>query len=149
MEIQAGTEKDYEQAEEMMKQVQNLHIGLRPDIYKEADVILSLEEYREAMEAEKVFLAKEGEKVCGLLLLSERCMKGKTVAKRHVLFIDALVVDEKSRRQGIGTQLLDFAKELAKGYDGLELQVNARNEAARRLYERYGFREKSVNMELV
>lgn len=149
MKIQAGTEKDYEQAEALMQQVQKLHIELRPDIYKEADVILSREEYGAAMEEGKVFLAKEGEKVCGLLLLSERHITAQKAVERQVLFVDAVVVDEKSRRQGIGTQLLDFAKELAKSYDGLELQVNARNAEARRLYEQYGFREKSVNMELV
>ena len=30
----------------------------------------------------------------------------------------------------------------------LELQVNARNEAAIKMYEDYGFRPKSINMEL-
>lgn len=34
-------------------------------------------------------------------------------------------------------------------YDGIELQVNARNTAARRMYEGCGFTEKSINMELL
>ena len=33
--------------------------------------------------------------------------------------------------------------------DGIELQVNAKNKAAYEMYTRYGFTEKSVNMELL
>ncbi len=36
-----------------------------------------------------------------------------------------------------------------KGYDGIELQVNAKNKAAYQMYVKYGFTEKSVNMELL
>ena len=33
--------------------------------------------------------------------------------------------------------------------DGIELQVNARNAAAYEMYRKYGFTEKSINMELL
>lgn len=33
--------------------------------------------------------------------------------------------------------------------DGLELQVNSRNTAARKMYEKLGFTEKSINLELL
>ena len=36
-----------------------------------------------------------------------------------------------------------------KGYDGIELQVNAKNKAAYEMYSKYGFTEKSINMELL
>ena len=34
-------------------------------------------------------------------------------------------------------------------YDGLELQVNAKNLTAMELYTKYGFTPKSINMELL
>ena len=70
---------------------------------------------------------------------------------RDVLFIDVMVVDEAYRGQGIGHQLFDSLKELAKErqVDGIELQVNARNRAAYEMYTKYGFTEKSINMELL
>ena len=40
-----------------------------------------------------------------------------------------------------------IAKE--KRCDGVELQVNARNANAKVMYEKYGFTEKSINMELL
>ncbi|WP_334306287.1 hypothetical protein [uncultured Acetatifactor sp.] len=43
--------------------------------------------------------------------------------------------------------MLELCRE--RGYDGLELQVNARNAGARAMYEKYGFTEKSVNMEFL
>ena len=44
-----------------------------------------------------------------------------------------------------------FAKTLARQErcDGLELQVNARNQAAYAMYRHCGFTEKSINMELL
>ncbi len=37
----------------------------------------------------------------------------------------------------------------SSGSDGIELQVNARNHAAYEMYKKYGFTEKSINMELL
>ena len=35
-----------------------------------------------------------------------------------------------------------------RGYDAIELQVNAKNRLAYEMYKNYGFTEKSINMEL-
>lgn len=61
-----------------------------------------------------------------------------------------MAVDESYRGKGIGHQLFDFVKVLVekKHLDGIELQVNARNTLAKKMYESYGFTEKSINMEL-
>ena len=70
---------------------------------------------------------------------------------RKVMFIDSMGVDEHYRGQGIGRELFAFARNICEeqDYDGLELQVNAKNIAAKKMYEKYGFTEKSVNMELL
>lgn len=58
--------------------------------------------------------------------------------------IEGLFVDEKSRSQGIGRALLDFAK---RKYPVLRLQVYEKNLRAVRFYQREGFsvREKQVD----
>ena len=68
-----------------------------------------------------------------------------------MIFVDDLAVQEEYRGHGIGTKLLTAVKEKvrAEQLDGLELQVNARNTAAKRMYEKFGFTEKSINMELL
>lgn len=70
---------------------------------------------------------------------------------RNIIYIDSMAVDEQYRGKGIGHTLFEFLKELKtqKGYDGIELQVNAQNKAAYKMYTDYGFTEKSINMELL
>lgn len=77
------------------------------------------------MRRNAVWLAVDRAEVIGLLALGERV-------------IDQLYVDPKQQGRGVGTALLDRAKEEAP--DGLSLFTHQRNERARRFYERRGFR---------
>lgn len=56
-------------------------------------------------------------------------------------YIDTICVTEEARGQGIGTQLLQFAEQMAciKKYNKLSLNVELQKEQARKLYERIGF----------
>lgn len=149
--IRVAEEKDYIQVENLMKQAHDLHVELRPDIYKPEEVVWTKEEFMELMTKGEVLVAIEDEKVVGLLEYIFRMISGKVVVDRKVMFIESLAVDEEYRNRGIGRGLLDRAKEICreKGCDSLELQVNARNRKAWDIYKKYGFREKSINMELV
>jgi len=59
-------------------------------------------------------------------------------------YICGMAVEEKHRGQGIGTGLLEEAERSCRklGYGKLSLIVFERNVKARRLYERFGFRER-------
>jgi len=142
---------DYESVENIMKQVQNLHIEWRPDIYKPCDVVLSYEEFLEAIGTETLLVADLEDKVVGILLFLYRHVGSDKQVKRDVLFIEAMAVDESHRGKGVGHKLFDEVKKIAKQkkVDRIELQVNARNIRAKAMYESYGFTEKSINMELL
>ena len=64
---------------------------------------------------------------------------------------DTMAVDENYRGMGIGHHFFEMLKNLKKEkhFDGIELQVNAKNVAAYEMYKKYGFTEKSINMELL
>lgn len=68
-----------------------------------------------------------------------------------MIFIDSMAVDENYRGQGIGHLFFEKVKQIKeqKHYDGIELQVNSKNKAAYEMYSKYGFTEKSINMELL
>jgi ribosomal protein S18 acetylase RimI-like enzyme len=53
-------------------------------------------------------------------------------------YVDRMYVDPTQWRQGWGTRLVVFAKGLSP--DGLELHTHQENHAARRLYEKHGFK---------
>lgn len=142
---------DYEQIEHIMKQVQDLHVGWRPDIYQPCDPVLSYETFCRMLSEKTMIVAERDGKVVGLLAYVHKHIQSAAHATRDVLFIDSMAVDEVYRGQGIGHQLFAFIKELAKqqNFDGIELQVNAKNTAAYEMYKKCGFTEKSINMELL
>jgi GNAT superfamily N-acetyltransferase len=64
------------------------------------------------------------------------------------VFLSDLVVDAAHRNRGVGGALLQRCEEWARerGADGLVLAVFQDNVGARRLYERYGFRDDVVRV---
>lgn len=149
--IRLATEQDYDAVERIMKQVHRMHVGWRPDIYIDTDPILPYDRYLAHLAEEQVLVAELEGEVVGLLICLVRHICGGPVKEREVLFVDSMAVEEKYRGRGIGHKLFDTLLELCRErkYDALELQVNARNAAARAMYEKYGFMEKSVNMEFL
>lgn len=148
--IRAAMEKDYEELEQIMKQVHRLHTDWRPDIYKSVDTVLPYEMFLDHLSRHEILVAESQGLVRGLMIYVTRLISGGPMVERKVLYIDSMAVDETCRGQGIGHKLFDYVKEIVSegNYDGLELQVNAKNTAAMEMYRKYGFREKSVNMEI-
>lgn len=153
MEIQIRSAEidEYKTVETIMKQAQQLHINWRPDIYKYSEVILPLEIYEQAVNDKTFFVAEYGEHVAGILFIEYRHIENPVQQTRNIIYIDSMAVDEKYRGRGIGHAFFDFLKELKDqtGCAGIELQVNAKNEAARKMYADCGFTEKSITMELL
>lgn len=142
---------EYQTVEAIMKQVQQMHIDWRPDIYKYSETVLPVEVYRQAVNEGAFFVAEYDGNVAGILFIIFRHIEKPNQVTRDILFIDSMAVDEKYRGKGIGHAFFDFLKDLKqqKGYDGIELQVNAKNKAAYKIYSDYGFTNKSINMELI
>jgi GNAT superfamily N-acetyltransferase len=134
-----------------MKQVQQMHIDWRPDIYKYNETVLSLEIYKQAVNERTFFVAEYDGNVAGILFIIYRHIENPNQVTRNIIFVDSMAVDEKYRGKGIGHAFFDFLKNLKneRGYDGIELQVNAKNKAAYKIYSDYGFTNKSINMELL
>ena len=92
---------------------------------------------------EDVWLAEEDGRPLGFLAIRRSRTEGWDV-------LEKIYVEPDAQSRGIGTVLLDKAKELRPA--GLHLWVFQKNEGARRLYERHGFRlvkltDGSENME--
>lgn len=142
---------DYTAAENIMEQVHQLHIGWRPDIYKQSGAVLPFSIYQQAVENGTFFVAEYGGKIAGILLILYQHMENPNHVTRNIIFVDAMAVDENFRGRGIGHAFFAFLQNLKeqKGYDGIELQVNSKNKAAYQFYSSYGFTEQSIHMELL
>lgn len=148
--IRSAKLEDYEKIEYIMKQVHELHVNWRPDTYKMCEIVLSYEVFEKAVQDNTFLVAELDGEVVGLLAYMIRHIEVSNQVTRDILFVDSMAVDEKYRGKGIGHKLFDYAKNIVieNHYDGFELQVNARNVRAKEMYEKYGFTEKSINMEL-
>jgi ribosomal-protein-alanine N-acetyltransferase len=82
---------------------------------------------------------------CSVVALSDSCLAGFAVAgwlpQETAAEVEGLVVDEKYRRQGIGSALIGACMEWAAnaGASIMRLEVRASNAAALALYHRHGF----------
>ena len=142
---------DYDSVEAIMKEVQQLHVDWRPDIYKPADIVYPRDYFDHLVAEKRLLVAEMDGAVVGLLIFMYRHIESDKQVTRDVIFVDDLAVKTEYRGRGIGTKLLNLMKVKVtdEHLDGLELQVNARNIAARKMYEKFGFTEKSINMELL
>ena len=150
--IRNATTNDYESVIKIISQVQDMHVEWRPDIYKYNDNLIAKEEFEKIVENNTFFVAEnENKKIVGVLEIIFRHIESPAHVTRDVIFIDTMAVDEKYRGLGIGHKMFEFLKmmKIEKNMDGIELQVNARNRAAYEMYKKYGFTEKSINMELM
>ena len=91
-----------------------------------------------------VFVADDDGEIVGRLSIA----RDQHPASRHVADI-GLMVAASHRRRGIGTQLLEAAVSWARhaGVRKLELHVFPWNEAAIKLYERFGFVQEGYRRE--
>ena len=150
LKIRPARLEDYPGIEAIMQQVQSLHVVLRPDVYKEVCTAIPEEELAKGIEQQSFYVAEADNKIVGILSFLHRSVRGAHQVAREVLFVDTMAVDEAYRGKGVGKAFLEFLKKIKeeRGFDGIELQVNARNRAAYDAYRHWGFTEKSINMEL-
>ena len=142
--------QDYERVSKIMDQVQQLHVEWRPDVYKPASPLITMDMSEAILKDENWYVAEADDVVVGVLELMKRHVESPAQVMKDVLFISTMAVDEKYRGKGIGHLFFEKVKRLKqeKGYDTIELQVNAKNRLAYEMYRKYGFTEKSINMEL-
>ena len=142
--------QDYERVSQIMDQVQQLHVEWRPDVYKPASPLITMDMFEAILKDENWYVAEADGVVVGILELMKRHVESPAQVTKDVLFISTMAIDEKYRGKGIGHLFFEKVKQLKqeKGYDTIELQVNAKNRLAYEMYRKYGFTEKSINMEL-
>ncbi|MBR2831906.1 MAG: GNAT family N-acetyltransferase [Oscillospiraceae bacterium] len=142
---------DMDDVARLIGQVQRLHAGWRPDLYRDMDITLSPEAFADAVERGTMFAAERDGEVCGYMEVQFRHIENAVQVTRDILYIDTIAVDERHRGRGIGHLFFEEAQRIRdeNGLDGIELQVNAANTAALEMYRSCGFTVKTYHMELL
>ena len=138
--------EDFEDVNQLAKQVHSLHVKWRPDLFIDVKEVITQEDFKEMLQNENIVVAKVQSEIVGYMTFCIQEKNHHGVRFRKYLKIDAICVDEKSRGSGVGTKLLKFAKEKAKenGCTDLDLTVNEENENAIKVYEKFGFKVRSI-----
>ena len=148
--IRAPQLQDYDRFSHIMDQVQQMHVDWMPDSYKPANPLIPKELFAEILKGGSWYVAEADGVVAGVLEVYKQHVESPAQVTRDILFISSMAVDAAYRGRGIGHRFFEKVRRLKEetGCDCIELQVNAKNQAAYETYKNYGFTEKSITMEL-
>ena len=142
---------DYEDVRILVKQIHELHLSNRPDIYNDGESFPK--EYFEKVlnDANNLnYVYIENKKIVGVLIVAIQHTNPLPIIKpRTFYFIENIVVDKNHRRKGIAKKLFSYLTLKAKenNIDSIELNVWSFNTEAIKFYESMGMNIKNIRME--
>jgi len=144
IEIREAQKKDLKQINAIAKQVHDLHVHLRPDIYLANDVIISEELFSYLLSEGVVFVTEADNSIVCYAVCFIKEVNIQILVKNKILFIDAIGSNENYRKRGLGTLMMQHIIEYAKqtNCNKIELQVSASNKEAIDFYQHLGMKEK-------
>jgi len=146
LEIETPQKEDFKRVNELAKQVQEMHVQWRPDLFLSVDNVITQEDFAKMVENKEIVVAKLQDEIIGYMMFNIKEIIKNIMRYRKQLSIEAICVDEKYRGKGIGTALLEYARKIGKENNctDLYLTVNEENENAIRLYNKFGLKVKNI-----
>ena len=143
--VRFARQEDLERINELRKQVNDLHVAGKPEIFKPGfcdELRNYIRTIWEDPHKEIVVAELEGS-ILGFAILNHIIRpENPFMFERNYLDVDEFGVDEASRRQGIAGAMIRFIRDYAreKGFSRLELNMWEFNRGALAFYETAGFR---------
>lgn len=140
---------DREAVNGLAKQVHEMHVSWRPDIYETVDENYTEDRFAEAIRNRQVYVAKLSGTVVGFAVLRKCTYDWPGVVKRTVMLVDEFGVHETCRGHGIGKSMMEDIHALARafGCTDLQLRVYPQNDDAVGFYQRCGFQIQNIGMQ--
>ena len=147
--LELATKNDRLDVNRLARQVHEMHVQWRPDLYQMPEELFPEELYTELVKNRELYVAKLDGAVIGFALLRMRVSEGVGKVTRKIMLIDQICVDEALRNHGIGTQMMEEVRVLARafGCTDLQLGVYPQNDAAVSFYQKCGFMIRSIDMQ--
>ena len=154
MTIRFACEADIPQMLDLLRQVELVHHGIRPDLFRDGGEKYDAEDLNRLLSdpTRPILAAVEEDTMVGYAFCSLQTVENDPVLRnRKELYIDDLCVDEEIRGRHIGKQLyetvLSFARE--QGCYNVTLNVWSCNESAMKFYQSCGLKPQKIGMETI
>lgn len=150
--IRKAQKSDIPQLVEIYRQLHSIHCNMRSDYYKMPNDDFFTTDMENILKNEEVtvIVSEYNSEIAGYALIFF-VEKGEPLNHRfRKCHIEQLAVNEKFRRKGIGTELINYIKKLAAESEcqTVELGVWCENYNAVEFYSEMGFVPRSYNMEI-
>ena len=147
--LELATKHDRPAVNLLARQVHEMHVQWRPDLYQMPEELFPEELYTELVKNRELYVAKLDGAVIGFAWVRIRTSEGVGLITRKVMLINQVCVDEALRNHGIGNQMMEEVRVLARafGCTDLQLGVYPQNDAAVSFYQKCGFMIRSIDMQ--
>ena len=144
MQIRFAIETDLESINLLRKQVNDLHVAGKPDVFRPGfpDQLRNFIHVIWNDPEQEIVVAEQDENICGFAVLHHICKpENPFMYERDFLDIDEFCVDEAFRRQGVASAMIGFIRDYAReeGFHRIELNMWEFNQGALAFYEAAGF----------
>ena len=147
--LELATHKNRDDVNRLARQVHEMHVQWRPDLYPMPEDLFPEELYAELVKNRELYVSKLDGAVIGFAWVRIRTSEGVGLVARKVMLINQVCVDEALRNHGIGTQMMEEIRILAKAFGCTDLQLGVfpQNDAAVSFYQKCGFMIRSIDMQ--
>ena len=154
VQIRLAEPKDREGIHVLCRQTDEHHLGLLPDVFRAFEGPSRSEDYFAKFTPEKrgaFFVAEANGALVGFLAIRDMEYPSLPMfqGRDHAL-IEELIIDLECRGLGIGSCLIETARQWAaeQGYESMQANVWSANRRARAFYIREGFESVTEKLEL-
>ncbi len=147
--LELARPEDREAVNAIAKQVHDLHVDWRPDIYEPVEEPYTQGRFAEAIGNRQIYVAKLAGEIAGFASLNQCTYDWPGVVKRKVMMVEEFGVHEFCRGHGIGKAMMEDIHALAKafGCTDLQLRVYPQNDDAVGFYQHCGFQIQNIGMQ--
>ena len=146
MEFRFAGEADFGAVNRLARQVHELHVQWRPDLFRSVLYPIPREEFAALVQEQRLLLAQKDGKVIAYAVFGVQQLDVPKLMPQKTLKLDELCVDEAHRRQGVAKAFLHELMQRGReqGCTDLRLTCDPHNAAGIALYESLGMKPKVI-----
>lgn len=155
VQIRVAVASDYEGIQQLVKEVHQLHVQNRPDVYLDSEQPFGEQRYLDILEKEHTQILviddMASQELIGYTMLQIVDSPNLHIVKQQkIALIDDFCIAQRHRGKGMGKMLLNAVMQTVQReqVDSLQLTVWEFNEPARAFYESAGMQTRNRRMEI-